>query len=446
MARTRFLIAAGIASLALIAHAAAPAMAATGIVRDEEIETALRGMSRQVFEEAGVSPAAVKFILVQDDDLNAFVAGGQNIFINTGLILKTENASELVGVIAHETGHIALGHLFRMNEAMENISFQAMLAGVLGMAAAVASGSGEAGAAITTAGRGMAVNAMLSHTRGAESSADEAGTRFLAAAGYPVTGFLTFMEKLEDQELLPSSQQSPYARTHPLTQDRIDFLKQKVAAQKNAVPPTVWAALHARMKAKLTGFLYPDRALQNRADTTDANYAKAIARYRKGDIDKALPLVESIIKDEPQNPYFQELKGQMLFETGRVAEALPPYALAVKYAPQSGLIRAAYGHALLEAGRDAEAVKQLELSLDTEPRQPGTHRKLGIAYGKMGQEGVSRLHLAEEYLLLNKPKEAKAQAQLALAKLPAKSAARLRAQDLLGVADRNIKKKDQQED
>lgn len=290
----------------------------------------------------------------------------------------------------------------------------------------------------------MAVNSLLTHTRTQESAADQAGTRYLAQARLPATGFLTFMQQLESQELLPASAQSEYIRTHPLTQDRVDFLRQ-IVAQRDAegtqgATPAAWRTFHGRMRAKLLGFIAPTRALQEKGDDFDTRYAHSIAHYRKGDIPRALSILETLLKEEPRNAYLYELKGQVLFESGRVAESIAPYARAAELAPRDGrgLIRIAYGHALLEDGKNLkEAVRQLRLALDEEEqREPQAHYFLAMTYGKMGEEGLSRLHLAEQYLLQNRREFAVREANLALRSLPAASPSALRARDILAVAEK----------
>ncbi len=436
-------IIAGLALLLALSTHQATAANGPALIRDAEIEQSLRTMSTPVFKQAGLSPQTVRFVLVENNELNAFVAGGQNIFLHTGLILKTENAEELVGVIAHETGHIALGHLFRQKEEIENLSFESMLIGLFGLAVGLSSGKADVGIASMQAGQNIALRQFLRHTRTQEGSADQAGVKFLQGSSLPVTGFLSFMEKLKNQELLPESEQSEYVRTHPLTQDRVDFLEFTVAQEKPRQTPEEWQALHRRMKVKLLGYLFPDRALQDRSDSVEARYGRAIAYYRQNKIDKATDLLDPLIKEEPENPYFYELKGQMLLEHGRIAESLPFYEKAVTFAPKSGLIRAAYGHALLEAGEKyfTEAVKQLSLSLETEPRSPSTHRMLAIVYGKQGKEGLSRLHLAEAALLRGDPITAIQEATRAQKALGKGSPGGLRAQDILSLADKVNKNK-----
>ncbi len=431
-----------------------PAVAGDGglrIARDEEIEQALKTMARPIFDAAGLSADNVRFILVEDNDLNAFVAGGQNIFINTGLILRTKNAAELIGVIAHETGHIASGHLFRAREAVDDLSLQVMLARALGIAVAIGTKSSDAGIAIGTAGQSFAERSILRHSRTQESAADQAGVRFLKDQRLPLDGFLSFMQTLESQELLPESQQTQYIRTHPLTQDRVDFLRHAVETGP-AQPelPAAWQDMHARMKAKLLGFLFPVRALQNKETGLPARYARAIAHYRQGKTSKALEILSGLLTEEPANPWFLELKGQILFESGRLDEACAAYARSLEQYNGSGLIQAAYGHALLEtAGYGAKldkkkldlAIGALQLSLESEPRQPETHRLLATAYGKKGEEGLSRLHLAEEALLKSNRDFAKTEATLAQKALAKNTPGWLRAQDILDLLSKKTDKR-----
>jgi len=436
--------------LALVATAA-PARAAGGgmeVIRDQEIETDLRTFCRPIFEQAGVSPEAVRFILINQNELNAFVAGGQNIFIYTGLMLATDNPAELVGVVAHETGHIAHGDLFRMKEEIRNVSFETLLMSVLGIAAAAGASSGDAGAAVLSGAATYGQRDILRHSRAAESAADQAGVRFLQESHLPVSGFLSFMEKLKDQELLPESQQSQYVQTHPLTQDRINFLENMVAQSTGHYEtPAAWTEMHARMKAKLQGYLFPDRMLQDKGTSVASQYGRAIANYRQGRADAALAQLDPLIKAEPKNPYFYELRGQILFEHARVDDAVAAYAKAVSFAPSSGLIRAAYGHALLESKIDttaktAEAVRQFETALQTETRDPSIHRFLATAYGRQGNDGASHLHLAEEALMQNKLDFAVRNAKLAKAALSKNSAGWQRADDILDTAFKARKEQD----
>jgi len=255
------------------------------------------------------------------------------------------------------------------------------------------------------------------------------------------------MQKLASQELLPESQQSEYVRTHPLTRDRIDFLENAAQKQRGAPAlPAGWAEKHARMKAKLFGYLFPERMADATGDSIAQRYGRSIALYRRGRTAEALAGIDALIAAEPENPWFHELKAQILFETGRIADSLAPFDRAVTLAPQAGLIRAAYGHALLEApgktpARRQAAIAQLQAALRTEPRMARIHRLLATAYGQEGKEGFSRLHLAEEALIRNNTSHARQEALLAQKALPRNSAAWLRAEDILA----EIRKKGQKD-
>lgn len=405
------------------------------IIRDDEIEDTLHVFARPIFEQAGLSPSTVRIILIQDPSLNAFVAGGQNIFFHTGLLMQVKNPGELLGVIAHESGHIASGHLARSRIEADNLTAQALIGQILGFAVAIGAKSGEAAMAAASASQSLALRTLLRHSRVQEGAADQSGVRFLQDAGLPLDGFMTFMEQLASQELLPESQQSEYVRSHPISQDRVDYLRNAVeTSPRRGQIPADWDARLKRLQAKLEAYLLPDRALMKRGSDTTSRYAQTIAYYRKGDLPKALTLVDGVIADEPNNPYFYELKGQMLFESGKGNVALAPYAKAAELAPKAGLIAAAYGHALLEAGKLDEAVRQLQRALQLEPKQSSTHQFLAMAYGRQGKEGLSRLHLAERSLLQGKFKDARTEANLALNALPKTGASRQRALDILDAA------------
>lgn len=419
------------------------------VLRDEETEKSLQIFARPILEQAGLAPSSVRFILIDSPDMNAFVAGGQNIFLNTGLILNTDNAGELIGVIAHETGHIAAGHLFRGNIERSDLSLQVMLSNLLGVAVAVASGAPGAIAAASSAGQSIAMRSLLRHTRTQEGSADQGGIRFLTSAHLPLDGFVNFMQKLSSQELLPESQQSEYVRTHPLTQDRVEALAHAAEQHKDGKTPDGWDDLHARLKAKLRGYIFPDRALQDRGIDIAAQYGRSLALFRKGQVEKALEGIDALIKIETKNPYFYELKGQVLFENGRADEAAKAYAEAAKLAPEAGLIHIAYAHSLIEgktSGKNdlKKAVDELQQALKTEDDMTTPYHLLAIAYGKMGDEGMSRLYLAEEALMQNKPDVARREAGLARQALKKGTPAYLHADDILNAAseDRTKKKKE----
>lgn len=414
------------------------------IIRDAEIENNIATWSKGVVNAAGMNPEQVKIILVQSSDVNAFVAGGANIFINTGLIEKTQNEGELIAVIAHELGHIAGGHLTRTGDVARNASFETMIGALLGIGAAVATKDSSAAAAGIRIGQGQALNKYMAFSRVQESSADQAGFRFMTGAGYNPTGLVSFLQKLSSQELLTRDQQSLYVRTHPLSSERIEALKNKVDQSGLADKPwpSAWNEDYLRSKAKLLAFTSPQQIPYKygaQDHSIAADYARAIAAYRTNHVAESLAMIDALIAREPKNPYFLELKGQMLFDYGRAVEAVGPYQKASELAPNSGLIRLSYAQALIEsAGKNPaplqEAIKQLKRGQQDEPRVSRIKRLLATAYGRLGQEPQARVYLAEEALMQGNKKEALNLAKSAKPQLPPKSPEAIRAQDIIDSA------------
>ncbi len=426
----------------------------TILIRDAEIETTLKEWLEPLLKVAEMDPGRVKIIIVQNSQLNAFVAGGSNIFIYTGLIERTENPGELIGVMAHELGHIAGGHLVASRGAFERASYESILGAVLGIGAAIATGRGDAANAIIMGSNAVATSRYLSHSRLQESAADQAAMRFMDGANMNASGLPSFFEKLESEDLLPASQQSAYMRSHPLTRDRIEAVRQKVLASANRDKPfpPEWVEEHKRIKAKLVGFITPQQ-VQWKYDDSDksvsARYARAIAAYKSNSVAEALLEIDELITQEPSNPYFQELKGQMLVDFGRVKEALPYYRKAVEKQPSSGLLRMALGHALIESGNGPEALREgiqnLERALQDEPRSARAHRLLATAYGQLGQENIAKLHLAEEAVLQRRLEDAKAHATPVLETSPKDSRDAIHAKDILTEVENLKKNKDSDE-
>ncbi len=412
-------------------------------IRDAEIEETIRIFATPIFQAAGLNPSAIKVHLVNDKSLNAFVAGGQQLFLNTGLLMRSANASQVIGVISHETGHIAGGHLSRTQEAMRNSSAQSIVAFVIGAAAAIGTGRADIGQAIIAGGSQIGMRSFLQYSRTQEGAADQAAVRFLDAVGISSRGLLEFLEVLEDQELLSPKRQDPYVRTHPIARDRIEFLTVHVAGSPYSdkpAPPNL-EAMHRRMRAKLHGFLEPLavtlRRYKESDDSLTSRYARAIAYYRKPDLDKALPLIDGLIAQYPTDPYFPELKGQMLFENGRIAEALEPYETATRLLPHAPLLRAGLARVQLELNEPAllePAIANLRAVLRKEKDSPFLWRQLAIAYGRDGQMGLSALAMAEEGMLKGDTPAARHHAARAQELLPRGSAGWLQAEDILSAA------------
>lgn len=421
----------------------APAAQAAGnrlsFIRDAEIENTIRAYATPLFEAAGVDPNAINVHLVNDKALNAFVAGGLNMFLNTGLLVRSDHAGQVIGVMAHETGHISGGHLVRMQDALEKATMEALAAMVIGAAAAVAGGRGDAAGAAILGGQEIAGRSFMSYTRGQESSADQAGVGFLDQTRQSSRGLLEFMEILGDQEMLIATRQDPYVRTHPLTRERVSFLRNHIQHSKFSDTPLrpEFAEMHRRMRGKLFAFLEPPARtlLKYKEDdqSIEARYARAVAYYRKPDLDKALPLIDALIKDRPLDPYFHELKGQMLFENGRGAEALPAYREAMRLLPHSPLIRIELAQCQIELEDPSlleDAQKNLTFAVGLEPDNAPAWRSLGIAHGRAGDDGMASYALAEHALITGRLSEAVYHVERAERLVGQKSSVWLKIQDL----------------
>ncbi|MDB2682876.1 M48 family metalloprotease, partial [Alphaproteobacteria bacterium] len=365
---------------------------------------------------------------------------GANIFIYTGLIEKTKTPEELIGVLAHEIGHIEGGHLIATRDAFERASYESIVGAVLGIGAAILTGQGEAAGAIIAGSQGIAGRRVLAHTRINESAADQAALRYMDQAGINPQGLVSFFRTLESQELLPSDQQSEYMRTHPLTRNRIDAIENggKASAAYGKPTPQKWQEDHARMKAKLMGFINPVAVpwtYDDRDQSVPALYARAIAAYRTDEVERSLKLMDQLLALEPSNPYFLELKGQVLVDYGRIEEALPIYRQSVSLLKKnSGLIRISLAHALLESGKDErlnEVIENLRAAMKDESRSSTTHRLLATAYGRQGHEVSAKLHLAEEAVLQRRFDYARVQAEFVADNTTSGSRENLQAQDIL---------------
>ena len=414
-----------------------PAWAALRVLRDAETEIFLHRAAKPIFQAAGLSPNSVKFILVEDDNINAFVAGGQNIFIYSGLILATDNVDELLGVLAHETAHISGGHLLRMEGAIENASRQSILFMILGLAAAAVSGQGQIGAAATAIGGQATLSNILAHSRAHEDSADQAAFKFLRTAQMPTAGLTSFMGKLVDQELLPASRQDEYMRTHPLSRDRFVAMQRRTESVKDFPRNEKLNNDYMRIRAKLRGYVKPRITIQGESDNSFTDrYGRALALYRLNDTSAAIKMLNELIKEEPNNPYLHEFKGQILFERGESKEAAQSYAAANGHVPGVPLILLGYGRALAADGQLSQAIQILEQTVQLEPDSNEARRALAIAYGRSGNKNRAQLELAEEALLQLDYKEALGRAKSA--EFPAGTPQAIRANDIVLLAEQKI--------
>ena len=411
-------------------------------IRDAEIEITIRDLATPIFRQAGLSPRAVDIHLIRNPGLNAFVAGGQNIFLFTGLIMRTETAEQLLGVIAHESGHIAGGHLVRLKGAQRNASRQALLGLLLGGAALIG-GRPDVGAAAIQGGQQLALDSFLGFSRTQEAAADQSAARFMNGSGLSARGLIEFLDVLGSQDLLSVQRRDAYALTHPLSQDRIDLLRRRVEAEGNRVggiDPTLVLKFD-RIRAKLFAFLNRPSRTFRRFPASDqsvaARYARAVAYYRRPELGKALATMDGLIAQFPDDPYFHELKGQMLFENGRAQEAVAPLSRAVSLAPDAALIRTALAHVQLEINDPTlrpGAIKNLRHAVSLEPTYAFAWHQLGIAYGRENKMNFSSLALAEEALLQGRLPAAMALAERARRAFPRGSPDWLRAEDIITAA------------
>jgi predicted Zn-dependent protease len=417
---------------------ARPVAAADTVIRDTEIEADIRTMVTPIWKAAGLEPSSLHVYLVEDKQINSFVAGGQNEFINTGLITRAETPNQLIGVLAHETGHIAGGHLTRFQEAARNASIEGIIAMVLGAAATVAARGSGGGAALLGA-QGVAERALMQYSVTQEASADHAAMTFLDASGQSARGLLQFFHILQGEELLAGIREDPYLRTHPLTSQRIDYVRNHVEHSRFSDAPDSQTNIDMlkRIKVKLDAFISPPSstlaAYPEKDQSVLARYARAIAYYRMPKLDKALPIIDGLIRDFPQDPYFRELKGQILFENGRISEAAQPYEEAVRLAPAAPLLRISLAQVYIESNDpkvNKRAIAYLNDALRTEDKEPQGWHLLATAYGRDNQIGMAALALAEEGLAAGKKKDAQQQALRAQALLPKNSAGYNRAENI----------------
>jgi len=430
----------------LIALVAALPVRAQTLIRDADIERALAEIAAPVISAAGLSSSSIRTLVIQDRKLNAFVVDHKSIFIHSGLILKLKSVEELQAVIAHELAHIANGHISRRISNYRSSRTLAGLGLALGAAAAVASGSGEAGVGLAMGVSSAAQRSFLSHTRAEESSADRAAVSYMVRAGIDPQAMVDVMEIFRGQEALNVNRQDPYVLTHPLSRERVRALKGLAAGFKGrATPPSASDAYwYARMRAKLGGWLQNPSYTLRRVKSSDkseiALLTRAVAYHRMPKTKDALANMNALVAKKPNDPYYQELRGQILLESRQFNAAVSAYKRAVALAPKHALIQAGYGRALLAAGRTKEALRTLKAARARDFRNPSMLRDLAQAYAQTGNPGMASVATAERYALLGRLKDAEIHAKRAEGLLPRGSSGWLRAQDIL-VAAKRVKKK-----
>ncbi len=421
--------------------ASAQPAAAQSVLRDAETEELLQDLVDPLAEAAGLGEGAVEVVLLDDRSINAFVAGGQRIYVHAGLIHAADTANEIQGVLAHELGHITGGHIIRYSEGAGNATRITLLSALAGIAAALA-GGGEAAMGVMALGQQAAMGSFLAFTRTQEASADAAGAQYLSDAGITGRGSLEFFRKLQAYEFRRGFSQdddTEFARTHPLSGNRIAALRDGYAADPawDVPPDPIEQQRFERIKAKLFGFQNtPERTLTAypaHDNSIAARYARAYAYHKDALVERALAEADGLLAEEPDNPFFLELKGQILLESGRPSEALGPLRRSVELTGANPLIAPMLGHALLATENPRhldEAEQVLRAAVGRDRANPFAWYQLGVVYGQRGDIPRAQLASAEQQIMSGNPRAALQSARAAEAGLPAGSPDWIRAQDV----------------
>jgi predicted Zn-dependent protease len=422
---------------------------AQGFIRDTEIENLLNDYSRPIFRAANLGNQPIKVRIIQQDGFNAFVVDGQNVFINSGTLILSNTPNQVIGVIAHETGHIAGGHLAGLRQRIAQDSTKSLIFKVLAIGALIG-GARTHNEGLTQGAQGglavpdeMIMRGILQYRRTQESSADQAGITYLNATHQSGIGMLETFEEFAKQYYVSARYQDPYVQSHPMPQDRLAALRDLVEKSPNyrVKDPPALQLRHDLMRAKLVGFLSSrnPRAVFNKYPDTDrslpARYARAIARYFQTDINTAMPEIDALIRENPSNPYFWELKGELLFKSGRAREAQAPYRKALSLASgETSLLRVGLAQTLLadEGTRNFdEVIDLLRKAIVMEGENPDAYQHLASAYSKKGLEPEAMLATAQARFYAGDLRDAKQFAKRAQVKLARGSPGWVKADDIL---------------
>ncbi|HVX99924.1 MAG TPA: M48 family metalloprotease [Pseudorhodoplanes sp.] len=420
------------------------------MIRDTETEQLLREYTTPILRAAGLAQQNIRVVIINNRAFNAFVMDGRRIFVNSGALLDSTTPNQIIGVLAHETGHIAGGHLAKIREQLANIqtaTLIGMLAGAGAMIAGARSGGGagglaQAGAAAMVAPQEMARRSLLSYQRAQEESADRAGVKFLTETGQSARGMYETFKRFQDQIQFMARDLDPYLQSHPLPAERVKALetlaKSSPLWDKKDSPEL--QLRHDLMRAKLAGYLERPETVARRYPLTDtslpARYARAIVGYRYYDIRNALQQIDGLIQAQPHNPYFHELKGQALLETGHPAEAIEPLRRAVSLAPNAPLIQVMLGQALVASNNPKyadEAINLLRNALAREPELSEGYTQLAMAYGRKGDLAQADLASAQAAFMRNDLKTARELAARAKTRFAVGTPGWVKADDIVNV-------------
>lgn len=409
------------------------------LLRDAEAETLISDYARPLLKAAGLGAATIQVKLVNDDTYNAFVADSRHIFINAGAIIDSTVPNELIGVLAHEIGHMAANHLAQLRSEIRKLQILSAIAMLGGIAAGVA-GGGRAASAVATGGLQIGQRGLLMYARENETAADQLALKYLAATGQSAKGMLDTFRRFADQQMFSSAHVDPYVQSHPMAADRIAMIEEAAHKSKFFDKPDDpgLKARHDLVRAKFAAFTKNTQAVLRMYPPSDtslaADYARAIVAYRFSDPKSAIARMDALIKRSPNNPYFWELKGQIMLETGNAKGAVAPLRKAVALAPRAGLIRVMLGQALVGTGDPKvtdEAIDALTLGIGDDPDQPLGYRQLAIAYAKKGNIPMADLATAQGSFAMGDIEAAKRYAVRAQEQLKTGSPSWLRADDII---------------
>ncbi len=424
--------------------------AAQGItlLQDTETERLLRSYEDPILTVAGIDPAAVKMYIVNDTSLNAFVAEGQNIFSNAGLFIQLKTPNELIGVLAHETGHMAGGHLTRGSDAIAKAEIPMLLSMALGIGAAIM-GAGELGMVLMGVGQSAAQAQYMQFSRVQEATADQMGQKYLRATHQSGMGMVHVFERMANEAAMIVKNPEQYASDHPADRDRVANLQEIAEASPYRDVPDSPQAIHAyeMVKAKVIGYLLPVKDVLYRYPLTNksapARYARAMVYMRQPDLPKALTEINSLIKEEPKNPYFYEVLGQIYVSMSQPAKGIEPYQTSVNLLPDAPELRVSLAAAQVATGRkdiEQQAINNLKIALQQDSDNPFGWYEMAQAYSDIGNEPMANLATAERFYTVGALPQSAMFAVRARQKLTKGSADWERANDIIAIAQSQMKR------
>ena len=415
------------------------------VIRDAEIEQLLREYTLPILRAAGLAQQNIHVVLINDKSFNAFVMDGRRIFVNTGALMEAQTPNQVIGVLAHETGHLAGGHVAKLRQELASAQTAAVVAMLLGVGAAVAgarsggNSGGNVGMAALTAPQAVIQHMLLSYVRQQEEQADKGGVKFLAATGQSPKGMYDTFKHFYDQSLFQAQYADPYLQSHPMPAERMAALAEvvKTSPYWDKKDPPELQLRHDLMRAKLYGFMdRPDTVVRRYplSDTSlPARYARAISAYRHGDLRNAMAQIDALIQTQPNNPYFYELKGQALLEGGHPAEAIAPLRHAVASAPNPTLIQVLLGQALVATNDPHladEAIASLKVAVTRDTDIPEGYMQLAMAYGRKGELAEADLASAQAAFARGDANTARQLAARAKTRFPVGTPGWVRADDI----------------